>query len=248
LYATIFSTKWLSVPLSIPPVVNRPKDQDKEAFWHYQAANSHVIVGTDAARLAETSPVWGGGWTAKRINQPYYAWGEYDLVTFAEYARRTFTDMLPCDLALLDQINFFEAIVVVLACDTILRSLPADRPPHIVLFVWCDNTSAIAWLTKFKNHHPIINFVLQVWSRLQVSFDATINMGHIRGFLNKDPDAISRHFDVQDGLLIKESLSHILRHHSLPPWFQDLLTCSMQPSTTAWQSVADSLIKLAQTL
>jgi hypothetical protein len=137
---------------------------------------------------------------------------------------------------------------MVIGCEVVLKNLPTDRPSHIVIFVWCDNTSAIAWLTRYKSNHPTINFVLQVWSRLQTNHSATINSGHIRGIFNTVPDAISRHFQVQNGLQIKQSLSHLTAHRQLPTWYQDMLTSSTLPSRTAWQRVVGTLIALAQTL
>jgi len=249
LYATCYSIEWLRVPLSVPPLVNRPKEQAQIDFWHYQASCSHVIVGTDAATLTLDSPTWGGGWTAKRPDHPYFAWGMYEIDTFAETFRILgFTEFTLEQLSLLDQINLYEAIMVVVACDVILNNLPFDRPDHIVLFVWCDNMSAIAWLTRYKNNHPAINFVLQVWCRLQCKHRATINTGHIMGVLNTDPDAISRFFRVLHGSLIRDRLSHMEPHQSLPLWYQGLLTCSMQPSETAWHLAASTLTTLVRAL
>jgi hypothetical protein len=248
LNATAFSASWLYVPLSIPPLVNRPKNLTKEEFWAHQAANSHYVIGTDAARISIDSPTWGGGWTCNCPGQDYHAWGEYDISTFAEFFRAYNFPSTAEQLSLLDQINLFEAIVVVLACDAVLKTLPPNRPAHVVLFVWCDNTSAIAWLTKYKNNHPVINYVLQVWARLQAEYSATINSGHIKGEFNTVPDAISRHFQVLNGSSIQALLSHLTPHQHLPHWYQGLLTCSTQPSDIAWQLAASSLTKLARGL
>ena len=244
LYATTISTQWLSVPLHIPPLVTRNKDQCRVEFALFQAANSDIIVGTDAATGELHSPTWGGGWTAGYNHQPTSFWGIYEPTTFAEFIRSLLLSITDEHLALLDQINLYEAIVVVLACDSVLQSLPADRLAHITLFVWCDNTSAISWLTKYKNHHPVVNFLLQVWARLQAKHNATINCGHIPGKQNIIPDAISRQFKVVDGSSIQASLSHLTPHRNLPPWFTSLLHCSTQPSETAWQTAAAALTAL----
>ena len=244
LFATTISTQWLSVPLHIPPLVTRDKDQCKEEFALFQAANSDIIVGTDAATGELRSPTWGGGWTANYNHQPTAFWGIYEPTTFTEFLRLLHLATTDEHLALLDQINLYEAIVVVLACDSVLQSLPADRRAHITLFVWCDNTSAISWLTRYKNHHPVVNFLLQVWARLQAKHNATINCGHIPGKENIIPDAISRQFKVVDGSSIQASLSHLTPHRNLPPWFTSLLHCSTQPSETAWQTAAAALTAL----
>ena len=244
LFATCTTPQWLSVPINIPPLVNRNKSQRMDEFALYQAANSHVIVGTDASTGSILSPTWGGGWTANHIHQSTSSWGMYEPTTFAEFLRTFPHQPTPEELILLDQINLYEAIIVVAACDTILSNLPADRPAHVILFVWCDNTSAIAWLTKNKNNHPIINFLLQVWARLQAKYRATINCGFIQGLSNTVPDAISRQFQVPDGLKIKDSLSHLTPHLNLPQWFNSMLRNSSQPSAAAWQTAVDALTAL----
>ena len=58
LYATTLSVHWLSVPMRIPPLVSRRKDQRKEDFALYQADNSDIIVGTDACTGLISSPTW----------------------------------------------------------------------------------------------------------------------------------------------------------------------------------------------
>ena len=244
LFATCTTPQWLSVPINIPPLVNRNKSQRMDEFALYQAANSHVIVGTDASTGSILSPTWGGGWTANHIHQSTSSWGMYEPTTFAEFLRTCPHQPTSEELVLLDQINLYEAIIVVAACDTILTNLPADRPAHVILFVWCDNTSAIAWLTKNKNNHPIINFLLQVWARLQAKYRATINCGFIQGLSNTVPDAISRQFQVPDGLKIKDSLSHLTPHLNLPQWFNSMLRNSSQPSAAAWQTAVDALTAL----
>jgi len=248
LFLACLSVKWLSVPMFIPPLISRPKEQSLEAFAEYQAANAHYIIGTDAATLGLDVPNWGAGFTAHAQGQPFHLWGEYDIPSFAEHFRSTNVDTSQLVLPLLDQINLYEAIAMVLACEATLRSLPADRPAHVVLFVWCDNTSAISWLTKYKNHHPVVNFLLQVWCRLQANHNATILSGHIRGLVNVIPDAISRHFQVSDGSAILASLAHMTPQTSLPLWYHYLLIVSSLPSNLGWQTTADLLIALAQTL
>ena len=133
----------------------------------------------------------------------------------------------PAELNRCDQINLHEAIVVVLACNAVLNqwdSLSVDRPatPHI--HGWCDNTSAIAWLTRYKNHHPLINLVLQPWSRLQCEHHVTLTLGHIPAAENTTLDAISHQFRVENGSATGASLSHMTPHvlprhqrHDLPP-------------------------------
>jgi len=244
LFATCTSIQWLSVPINIPPLVTRHKDQCKVDFAHYQAANSHIIIDTDASTGTILSPTWGGGWTAHLIDQPTSHWGMYEPPTFATFLQSYQPPPPPELLATLDQINLYEAITVVLACDAILHSLPPDRQDHITLFVWCDNTSAIAWLTTNKSNHPTINFLLQVWARLQANHNCTINCGHIPGKSNIIPDAISRQFQVPNGSSIRDSLSRLTPHQSLPNWLESMLTCSNMPSPSAWQIAHEVLMAL----
>jgi hypothetical protein len=253
LYGTMYNTQWLRVPMHVLPLTTRPPDVDAAAFAHHQAAHAHAIIGTDAATNEAGTATWGGGWTACRAGpatgepaQPA-AWGTYQLPLF-----RPFLDsgaLSPDELARCDQINLYEAIVVVLACDAVLDqwdSLFGDRPAHLHLHVWCDNTSAIAWLTRYKNHHPLINLVLQVWSRLQCEHHVTLTLGHIPGVENTVPDAISRRFRVEGGSAIQASLSHLTPRLRLPPWWARLLTSSTTQSETAWQTARAALTGLAR--
>jgi hypothetical protein len=248
LNATTVSTQWLSVPIHIPPLVSRHKDRCKHEFAVYQSHNSNIIVGTDACTNALSSPTWGGGWNACYANQPTSMWGIYQPPTFASYLQSI--DLFPTasELSTLDQINLYEAITVVLACDAILQSLPPDRQEHITIFVWCDNTSAIAWLSNNKSNHPIINFILQVWARLQATHNCTINSGHIPGIFNVIPDAISRQFLVEGGSEILKSLSHMTPLTSLPNWFKSMLQYSATPLDQAWQQTAETLTALVRML
>ena len=172
----------------------------------------------------------------------------YEPTTFVEFLRSTQPSPSLESLALLDQINLYEAIIVVIACHAVLQSLPPDRQEHLTIFVWCDNTSAIAWLTNNKSNHPTINFLLQVWARLQANHNCTINCGHFLGILNIVPEAISRQFKVPHGSEIQAALSHLTPHQSLPLWFTSMLQCSITPSQTAWQTAAAALTALASGL
>ena len=249
LYATVLSTKWLSVPIRIPPLVTRRKDQRKEDFAVYQATNSDIIIGTDACTGAVRSPTWGGGWTANYRSQKTSLWGIYEPQTF-DFFLSSIQDPLRSnvDFSKIDHINFYEAIMVVVACHAVLQSLPTDRREHLTLFVWCDNTNAIAWLTHNKTNNPMINFLLQVWARLQALHNVTINCGHIPGIHNIVPDAISRQFLVPDGSAIKANLSHLIPHTNLPSWFNNMLLCSSTPSNTVWHVAHASLTALGNVL
>ena len=172
----------------------------------------------------------------------------YEPPTFASYFEQIQPPPDASFLPTLDQINLYEAIMVVVACDAVLQSLPLDRREHVTIFVWCDNTSAIAWLTNNKSNHPIINFLLQVWARLQAKHNCTINCGHIPGVSNIVPDAISRQFQVPNGSQIRDNLSHMMPHLSLPRWFSSTLQCFTLPSTTAWQTAVAALTALDNVL
>ena len=250
LFATTLSPAWLEVPLHIPPLVHRPRDTDPVAFAHGQAARADVIIGTDAATNESGARTWGGGWTA----HPRRADGDTTPTAYGEYQLPNFSAFLnsgalsPDELERGDHINLYEAVTVLFACDAVLNNwadvvgTPTAPGAHRHLHVWCDNTVAISWLTRYKNHHPLVNYVLQVWSRLQDVHHCTITMGHIPGVQNIVPDAISRQFAVSDGSTIKAALSQTTRHTSLPSWWQNLLTCS-----TAQSDVPSRTARLALT-
>lgn len=259
LHGATQSTDWLSIPIDTLVLTSPPKSSDPLAYAHYQASRANYVIGADAATFELSAPTWGAGWTVRRqlpappgeCEDGFYmgttaltAWGMYELPTFSAYLRSG--ALSPDQLSSGDQINLYEMIAVLLAVDALLLSLPPSRCDHVHVHVWCDNSSAVAWLTRYKSHHPLVNFVLQVSSYLQCQYRCTLTLGHIPGRLNRVPDAISRRFRVEGGSQIEASLSHLTPHLSLPPWWTSLLTCSAAQSRTAWQVAADARTALAR--
>ena len=113
LISTQISTTWLDVPMFIPPLVSRPKDQEQSDFAVYQAAHAHYIVGTDAATFSKATPFWGAGWTSTRPGENINSWGMYMPATYEAFLHLAGCPMAAKPLAKLDQINFYEAIAMV---------------------------------------------------------------------------------------------------------------------------------------
>ena len=259
LYGAMWSTNSLFTPIETLVLTSPPHGSDPVSYAIYQASRADHVIGVDAATFESDSPVWGAGWTARRqlyhrdadfVENFYigtsalYAWGMYELPTFKAFLS---SGALSSDqLSHNDQINLYEMITVLLAIDACISTLPPDRPDHLHIHVWCDNSTAIAWLTRYKSHHPLVNFVLQVSSYLQCQYQLTLTLGHIPGRLNRVPDAISRRFRVEGGSLIEANLSLLTPHLSLPPWWPSLLSCSAAQSRTVWQVAADARTALAK--
>ena len=237
LYATVHDPSWLEVPTWVPPLLKPLPDSDRAAWARYQGDTAHLTITTDAATNEQGSPTWGGGWWAcVRGGVPVVCWGEYQLPLFSEFlASGALNDD---ELARCDQINLYEAIVVVLASCAVLERLSEllpERPPHLHIHIWCDNTAAISWLSRYRNHHPLINYILQVFARLQCQHRVVFTLGHIPGAINFLADAISRRFRVVDGSVARSQLSHLTPHQALPHWWGTLITFSRRQSATAWQ-------------
>ena len=218
-YGIILKPGWLRVPMWVPPLTRRLPDQDQDAFEAAQQTAAHAVITTDARGVDDTD-TWGGGAFIATPTNPCAAWLQHVLPPFHSFIRSG--ALSPQERDNMDQINLYEAIEAVLAVDHLLNNwatiVGTDRPSHPHVHVRCDNTSAIAWLTKYKHRHPLIAYVLLVWAQLQCRFNATITFAHLAGKLNVIADAISRDFKVPDGDAIRRALPG-LPHTALPGWF-----------------------------
>ena len=206
-YSIVLKPDWLRVPMWVPPLTRMLPTQTPDDLAAAQLAAAHAVVTTDA-RGADASGHWGGGALIATPTKMCAAWMQHTLPSFEKFLGSG--ALSPDELAGADQINLYEAIEAVLACDYLLSHwetvTSTPRPAHPHIHVLCDNTSAISWLTKFKHRHPLIAYVLQTWAHLQCQYGATITMSHLAGKLNIVADAISRDFNVPHGPAIRSWL------------------------------------------
>ena len=148
-------------------------------------------------------------------------------------------------------INFYELLAIVAALDCLCRYIEQLRPPppsphHTLLHVhvWTDNTPALSWLTHLKAAHPLHAFLLQVLSHLQTKYRVLLTFGHLPGKRNVYADSVSRNFLTSTGHLIRQSLSLVTRHSSLPPWWPTMLKIAAKQTTPTWEQAVASLTLL----
>jgi hypothetical protein len=209
----------LRCSMSIPPLLYRLPGQSKEDLWQQQAAYAHDVLHVDAMGLTTNDSlvedVWGGGWVASSPSGQYSAYGEYVLQRLSLY-------LDPESFGDVDQINVLEFLIALVAIDELTRR---GRPSHLArdavwhVHCWTDNTTALSWFTKHKSSHPLVLYLLHVYTRLQVDNNMLVTMGHIPGVKNVVADALSRHYRTPYGEEVRQALSHLMPHHSLPDWW-----------------------------
>jgi len=239
---TMVSTAWLDNDIIIPTLLRPWPFEDPVTLALRQRAQAHVIIGTDAA-CDDVDPNWGGGWLSHdQRRDPSHptliAWGDVDQPRFLAYEHSGVQA---------DTINFYEMLDAVIALDatlTLLESRMADRPPHLIIHIQTDNSSALSWLTRYRSAHPSHQFLLQVFANLQAKHRCTVTVSHIPGLLNVVPDSISRRFRTVDGSAIRASLPDHLRHQRLPAWWQTLTHSANTQSANRWLIAAAALTQL----
>ena len=209
----------LRCPMSIPPLLHRLPGQDRVELWQQQAAHAHDLLHVDASGLDADSVLvedeWGGGWVASYPDGRYSAYGEYVLQRLSLY-------LDPVSFGDVDQINILEFLIALVAIDELTRrGRPAHLPPDAVWHIhcWTDNTTALSWLTKHKSSHPLVIHLLHVYTRLQVDNHMLLTMGHIPGVRNVVADTLSRQYQTPEGDMVRQLLSHLAPHSSLPAWW-----------------------------
>ena len=198
----------MAVPLSVPPMVRRNRDETK-ADWASRMANiASYVVYSDAAGCGWSDPgTFGAGFSAcVRRDCGLLApilWGSWQVPYFHGYAETAGVDTT-------EHINFYEFLVSVVALYSLCESLPALRaaapilsptrdpglpcdppspptpyPTPVHIHLWTDNTSALSWMVRHKAHHPLHSFVLHMFAYLQVRYGVVVTAGHIAGLDNQ---------------------------------------------------------------
>ena len=220
----------LRCPMSIPPLLQRRRDQTREQLWLEQATHATDVLHVDASGVTQDDHVisntWGGGWVVSPHGGPFTGYGEYVLDRLSLYLDfESFGDV--------DQINVLEFLIALVAIDELAcRGRPAHLSPSDLWHVhcWTDNTVALSWLTKHKSTHPLVLYLLHVYTRLQVDNHMIVTMGHIPGKRNVVADALSRQYQTVVGPAVKEALRHLTPRTTLPTWWPNSATVLTRPS------------------
>jgi hypothetical protein len=72
--------------------------------------------------------------------------------------------------------EFFAAVVALALVGPLVPGSPST-PTHIHIFT--DNTSALSWMTRFRSSHPLVAYLLQIFSHLQVKHHLLVTSSHI---------------------------------------------------------------------
>ena len=234
----------LVVPVHVPPLLSPLPGEAAIALALRQEAAAHLIISGDACTYKVTDPLWGCGYLIWRETQPLL-WAGHQLPKLLHY---DICKAVPVKA----HINFYELLAIVAALDCLCRHIDQLRPPppspHATLLhvhVWTDNTSALSWLTHLKAAHPLHAFLLQVLSHLQTRYRVLLTFGHLPGKRNIYADCVSRNFRTPNGNQIRQSLSQVTRHSSLPPWWPTMLEIAVKQTTPTWEQAVASLTLLA---
>ena len=229
---TTSDVSWMTLPLDIPPLLRRSKGDDDATRADRsarQAAHATVVIHVDACMVAMGFIVALLGILS--------SWASFPLPDFLSNV--LFQSISPkADINIRE---FFAAVVALSLVGPLYAGTPS-HPTHIHIFT--DNTSALSWMTKYRSSHPLVAYLLQIFSHLQVKHHLVVTSSHIPGEINILADAASRQFRCPNGKRLFETLSPLKRFTVLPPW---LLT-SAQSATSAlevtWQGVLDTLTAL----
>jgi hypothetical protein len=99
-------------------------------------------------------------------------------------------------------INVLEMLGVLVGVIIALNSDPTITHLH----VWCDNTTSVAWADTNRTNSPLSSFLLQLLTLLGASRRVLITVGWIEGVRNVMADAISRRFQVSNGIALQSGL------------------------------------------
>lgn len=106
-------------------------------------------------------------------------------------------------------INILEFLAAIIgAIIYIIRYLPSDvSPAHpFHLHIWTDNSTTYWSVRKARASHPLCNVLLQMLALVQLKYSVCVTSGPIEGRLNIHADALSRNFEVPDGVALREFL------------------------------------------
>jgi hypothetical protein len=127
-------------------------------------------------------------------------------------------------------INIFEFLGLLLCfimTHLAVSAQPSQFPPHPTLHTDCDNTSAIAWLSKMLTGSLLSQALLRFFAELSLSSPVGAAPVHIAGSLNFRPDLISRPCELYSPQLVSSLDRPFFCHISQ--------ICQRLPELESWQ-------------
>jgi len=226
------NVSWMTIPIHLPPLLAH-SHSDSDAT----RANRALRQAEAAAVVAHAdSNLTGIGFIAEQ-QETLHSWAKFPIPPLL-------FDLSFDDLPAKASINICEffAVVVMLSLLAPIFAGTIDNPTHI--HIWTDNTSCLAWMTKYRAKHPLILFLLQLFSHVQAKYHIIVTSAHIKGELNTLADAASRNFECPNGDRSFQILSPIFKHPSLPAWVTSLLPSVILQSEITWTQVQSTLTSL----
>ena len=223
----------LSVSWYLPPYAHMPHGTDR-GTWSLRMAAQADLVGT---RMRCTTP-FGMALAPLRLQEmtrsPAVPWLGEEVPRDIQY--RTADGKSHA----LD-INLLEAIAVI-ACliMTVQHILQHPRPtyapdcerPFIHIHLWCDNSSAIWWLTCNRTASAFHSALFELFMQIQLLAGVVVTVGFIKGLKNTTADAVSRDFKTPHGPQVRALLmqSHVQRTPASLSWVRLLAQLDSSPS------------------
>ena len=227
------NVSWLTLPLSVLPLLQHSKHDDEPTRISRianQTAHATVEIHVDSC-------IPSMGFIVSLLGVLTY-WAMFDNPL-------CFNNMSISSISTEADINIREFFAAVVAL-SLVAPLVAGSPGNLThIHIHTDNTSALSWMTRYRSSHPVVSFLLQIFSHLQVKHHVLVTMSHIPGKKNVLADAASRNFNCPFGTQSFETLKPLKRFPTLPPWTQDSLEFVTQQSTVTWRSLLSTLTNLA---
>jgi len=229
---TTSDVSWMTLPLNIPPLLRHSRSDDDATRVDRssrQATHSSVQIHVDACMIAMGFVV--------ALHGILCSWASFPLPDF-------FSNILFQSISSEADINireFFGAVVALSLVGPLYAGTPS-HPTHIHIFT--DNTSALSWMTTYRSSHPLVAYLLQIFSHLQVKHHLIVTSSHIPGKKNILADAASRQFLCPNGERHFQTLSPLKRFPALPPWLLTLAQSATTALEVTWQGVLNTLTAL----
>ena len=183
------NVSWLTLPLNVPPLLQHPHPKHDNEPSRLARIARQVAHATVEIHVDSCIPTMG--FVVSFLGVLSY-WG-----MFANPL--CFNNMSISSISTDADINIreFSAAVVALS---LVAPLVAGSPGNLThIHIHTDNTSALSWMTRYRSSHPVVSFLLQIFSNLQVKYHVLVTMSHIPGVKNVLADAASRNFQCQSG-------------------------------------------------
>ena len=227
------NVSWLTLPLNVLPLLKHSKHDDEPTrLTRIAKQTAHATVEIHADACIPTM-----GFIVSLLGVLTY-WASFDIPL-------CFNNMSISSIAKDADINIREFFAAVVAL-TLIAPLVAGSPGNLThIHIHTDNTSALSWMTRYRSSHPLVSFLLQIFSNLQVKHHVLVTMSHIPGTENVLADAASRSFKCPSGAQSFETLKPLKRFPTLPRWTQDSLQFATQQSSATWQTLQSTLTNLA---